>query len=121
MMRKTALALVFTVGFAGTALAQANIVGKYEYTGTETDGSKYPEAGTLVIANEKSGAFHIKWDDGEYVGIGQVTGNVLAVAAVADKKNTIMLMEIGPDGNLTGKWWRRNDPGSKGSEVWKKK
>lgn len=121
MIRKTALILAFTVAMTGTAFAQANLAGKYEYNGTETDGSKYEEAGTLVVTAEKSGAYQVKWDGGEYVGVGQVSGNLFAIAAVAEKKNTIMLMEIGPDGNLSGKWWRRNDAGAKGTEVWKKK
>ncbi len=121
MIRKTALVLAFTVALAGQAFAQANVVGKYDYNGTETDGSKYDEAGTLVVTTEKSGAYQVKWDGGEYVGVGQVTGNLFAIAAVAEKKNTIMLMEIAPDGSLSGKWWRRDDAGSKGTEVWKKK
>ncbi len=120
MIRKTALALAFTVALVAPALA-ADLAGKYTYTGSESDGTKYDEAGELVIVQEKSGAYNITWDGGEYVGVGQVTGNVFAVASVAEKKNTIMLMEIAPDGSLSGKWWRRNDAGAKGTEVWKKK
>lgn len=121
MIRRTALILAVSLAMSGTAFAQANLVGTYTYNGTETDGSKYDEAGILVITAEKSGAYQVKWDSGDFIGVGQVTGNVFAVAAVADKKNTIMLMEIGPDGSLSGKWWRRADEGSKGTEVWKKK
>jgi hypothetical protein len=121
MIRKTALALAFTVAMTGTAFAQASVVGTYEYNGTDTDGSKYGEAGTLVVTQEASGAYQVKWDGGEYVGVGQVSGTVFAIAAVAEKKNTIMLLDIKPDGSLSGKWWRRNDAGSKGTETWTKK
>jgi hypothetical protein len=119
-MRSALLGVIVAVAFAGAASA-ADVAGTYNYNGTDTDGSKYSEGGTLTVKAEKSGAYEVKWDGGDYVGIGQVSGNLFAVAAVAEKKNTIMLMEIAPDGSLSGKWWRRNDPGSKGTEVWKKK
>jgi len=122
MLRTLALSSVLVVGLAGAALAQsANVVGTYTYNGTDTDGSAYKEAGTVVVTNEKSGALSVKWDGGDYVGVGQVTGSVLAIAAVLDGKNTIMLMNVNPDGTLSGPWWRRTDPGNKGTEVWKKK
>lgn len=121
MIRATALALAFTISLSGAALADPSLLGNYTYTGTDTDGTKYEEDGTLVISAEPSGAFLVKWDGGEYVGVGQLIDKTLAVAAVADSKNTIMLMSIGADGKLTGKWWRRTDAGSKGTEVWTKK
>ncbi|MBF0094088.1 MAG: hypothetical protein HQL34_06035 [Alphaproteobacteria bacterium] len=121
MIHNAALAFAFFVGLTGSALAQVNVAGTYDYSGTEVDGSKYEEDGTLVVSPEPSGAYLVKWDGGEYVGVGQVAGNVFAVAAVAEKKNTIILMEIGPDGNMNGRWWRRSDKGSKGTEIWKKK
>ncbi|HYD69895.1 hypothetical protein [Azospirillum sp.] len=122
MLRTLALSSLLVVGLAGAALAQsANVTGTYTYTGTDTDGSAYKDSGTVVVTNEKSGALSVKWDGGDYVGVGQVTGNVLAVAAVADGKNPIMLMTVNPDGTLSGPWWRRTDPGNKGTEVWKKK
>ncbi len=121
MIRATALALALTVSLAGAALADSSLPGKYTYTGTETDGTKYGDGGTLVITAERSGAYQVKWDGGEYVGVGQLIGKTLAVAAVADNKNTIMLMDVGPDGKISGKWWRRADAGTKGTEVWTKR
>ncbi|WP_246337653.1 hypothetical protein [Azospirillum oleiclasticum] len=105
------------------AFAQSadSVVGNYSYTGTDTDGSKYSEAGKVVVKKAPSGALEVSWDDGAYVGVGQVTGNVFAVASVADGKNSIMLLTIGADGSLSGPWWRRLDKGAKGTEVWTKK
>ncbi|MBF0306939.1 MAG: hypothetical protein HQL38_15045 [Alphaproteobacteria bacterium] len=122
MIRSIALASVMMVAMVAPGFAQdaASLVGKYAVTGTDTDGAKY-EPGSLVIGKEASGALSINWDGGDYVGVGQVAGNVLAVAAVADGKSSIFIMNIAPDGSLSGKWWRRTDPGSKGTEVWKKK
>ena len=123
MLRTLTLSSLLVAGLAFPAYAQsaASIAGTYAYTGTETDGTPYESAGTLVVSQEKSGALGVKWDGGDYVGVGQVTGNIFAVAAVAEGKNTIMLMTINPDGTLQGPWWRRTDPGSKGTEAWKKK
>jgi hypothetical protein len=120
MIRATALALAITMSFAGAALADPNLPGKYAYTGTETDGTKYDDGGTLVISAEPSGAYLVKWDGGEFLGVGQLVDKTLAVAAVADNKNTIMLMSIGADGKISGRWWRRSDAGTKGTEVWTK-
>ena len=118
MFRSIALASVLVVGSAFAASAQtANIVGSYSYTGTMTDGS-VEDPGTLKVTAQPSGAYEVKWDGGDYVGIGQVQGNLLAIASVVDGKNTIMMMTINPDGTLAGKWWRRTDPGAKGTEVW---
>ncbi|HYH22534.1 MAG TPA: hypothetical protein VD995_28330 [Azospirillum sp.] len=123
MLRALALSSLFVIGLAGAAFAQsaAGVVGTYTYNGTDTDGSPYKEAGTVVVTPEKSGALSVKWDGGDYVGVGQVSGNVFAIAAVLEGKNTIMLMTVNPDGSLQGPWWRRTDPGSKGTEAWKKK
>ncbi|MBV5336009.1 hypothetical protein JZU48_03190 [bacterium] len=124
MLKTFAAAAVAVVAFStAPAFAQsaAQLVGKYTYNGTETDGSKYEEAGDLVIKAAPSGALEMIWDDNKYFGVGQVTGNVLAVATVADGKNSVMLLTINADGSLSGPWWRRTDKGSKGTEVWKKK
>lgn len=122
MIRKIALVLALFISMSGAAFAQAtNIVGTYDYNGTEVDGSKYEAPGTLVVSAEASGAYLVKWDGGEYIGVGQVTGNIFAVAAIAEKRNTIMLLDIAPNGSLSGKWWRRGDPGNKGTEMWTKK
>ena len=78
-------------------------------TGTETDGKKYDGPGPLVVTMDKNGALELKWDNGRYVGIGQVVGNSLAVASTAEGRAVIMLMEPKPDGSLEGKYWRRTD------------
>ncbi|RDV04927.1 hypothetical protein [Undibacter mobilis] len=118
-----ALALLGLVAAVTPSFAQDNtkVLGSYTVTGTETDGAKYDGEGTLAVTMDKSGALELKWDGGKYVGIGQVEGSKLFVGSVADGKVVIMVMDIKPDGSLEGKWWRRTDAGTKGTEVWKKK
>ncbi len=117
------LALLGLVTVVTPVLAQDNtkVLGNYVVTGTETDGAKYDGEGTLAVTMDKSGALELKWDGGKYVGIGQVDGSKLFVGSLADGKVVIMVMDIKPDGSLEGKWWRRTDAGTKGTEVWKKK
>jgi hypothetical protein len=67
-----------------------------------------------------SGALELDWDDGKLVGVGQLIDNVLAVAYSIKGRNVIALMTINPDGSLSGKWLRRSDRGSNGTETWKK-
>ena len=117
-----AASLAFVV-FATPVFAQVNnasMIGNYVVTGTETDGSKYDD-GTLAITMDRNGALELKWDGGKYVGMGQVVGNQLAVASVAEGKIVIGIMDIKGDGSLEGKYWRRTDPGTGGTEVWKKR
>lgn len=124
MMRIVALAFVALVGWTAPSFAQAtnaSLIGNYVVSGTETDGTKYDGEGSLAVTMDKSGALELKWDGGKYVGIGQVVGNQLAVGSIADGRVVIAIMDIKPDGSLEGKWWRRTDAGTKGSEVWKKK
>jgi hypothetical protein len=122
---KTVFALLLTAAIwwstpSYSQTKNADLVGNYLFTGTETDGT--PNApGMLAITMDKSGALDLNWDSGQYVGIGQVTGNVLAVATIAEGKEVVMIMNINADGSLEGRWWRRTDPGAKGAEVWKKK
>jgi len=118
-----ALAFLALVGWSAPALAadNASLIGDYVVNGTETDGSKYDGEGPLAVTMDKNGALELKWDNGKYVGVGQVDGNKLFVGGVADGRAIIMVMNIKPDGSLEGKWWRRTDAGTKGTEVWKKK
>jgi hypothetical protein len=106
---------------APATATNASLLGNYVVNGTETDGSKYDGEGPLAITMDKSGALELKWDNGKYVGIGQVEGKKLFVGSAAEGKVVIMVMDIKPDGSLEGKWWRRTDAGTGGSEVWKKK
>ena len=62
----------------------------------------------------------LEWDNGKQVGVGQVIGNVLAVACLTKGRTAILAMNINPDGSLSGKWSRRTDRGYKGTETWKK-
>jgi hypothetical protein len=116
--------LLALLGCNAPAVAQAtnaSLIGNYVVTGTETNGKKYDGPGPLVITMDRSGALELKWDGGKYVGVGHVVGNHLAVASVAEGRLIIGLMEIKPDGSLEGRYWRRTDAGTKGTEVWKKK
>jgi secreted trypsin-like serine protease len=122
---KTTFALltgvVTILAFATPSHAQlqaASLIDNYVVTGTESDGKTYDG---LVITMDKNGALELKWDGGKYIGIGQVVGNTLAVATNAENRVVIILMEAKPDGSLEGKYWRRTDAGTKGTEVWKKK
>jgi hypothetical protein len=74
----------------------------------------------LDIALAPSGALELVWDYGKNVGVGQVIGNVLAVASSTKGRTVILMMNINPDGSLSGKSSRRRDQGSKGTEAWKR-
>ena len=118
------VALLALLGWGAPAWSQATnagLIGNYIVTGTEADGKPYDGPGPLSITMDKNGALELKWDGGKYVGIGHVVGNHLAVASVAEGRVVVGIMDIKPDGSLEGKWWRRTDPGNKGTEVWKKK
>jgi hypothetical protein len=115
-----AFAVAAAVTSAGADIAAASLVGSYEVTGTEADGQPYPSAGIVDVSLSPSGALELHWDN-KSVGVGQVVGNSLAVACSAKGRILIMVMDVNPDGSLSGKWWRRADRGSKGSETWKKK
>ena len=96
------------------------LIGSYEVTGTDPDGTPYVASGILDITLTPSGALELTWDNGRHVGVGQVIGNVLAVASLARGRTTILVMNISPDGSLSGQSLRRTDRGSKGTEVWKR-
>ena len=106
---------------AAAEVSVAGIIGTYEVTGTEADGQPYAAAGVVDVALAPSGALELQWDNGRAVGVGQMIGDVLAVSSSAKGRILIMLMTVNPDGTLSGKWWRRTDRGSKGTEIWKKK
>jgi hypothetical protein len=123
---KSTLVFAFLLAFAmaSPCFAQANnasLLGNYVVTGTETNGKRYDGPGPLVITMDKNGLLELKWDSGKYVGIGQVVGNQLVVATNAEGRAVLGIMDIKADGSLEGKYWRRTDPGTKGTEVWKKK
>jgi hypothetical protein len=96
------------------------LIGSYAVTGTDPDGKPYGGASIVDIALAPSGALELEWDNGKQVGVGQVFGNVLAVACLTKGRTAILIMNINPDGSLSGKWSRRTDRGYKGTETWKK-
>ena len=57
------------------------LIGSYVVTGTHPSGEPYAGAGALDIVLGTSGALELVWDNGKSVGVGQVIGNVLAVAS----------------------------------------
>jgi hypothetical protein len=96
------------------------LIGSYVVTGTDPGGDPYVGAGVLDIALAPSGALELVWDYGKNVGVGQVVGNILAVASSTRGRTVILMMNINPDGSLSGKSSRRTDRGSKGTEAWKR-
>jgi hypothetical protein len=123
MTTSIVLATALVIGLASPSFAQVatgNLVGSYVVTGTDADGSSYGSPGSLDVSLATSGALEFKWDGGKYVGVGQVVGNVVAVATAAEGRSIIMIMTVNPDGSLAGKWWRRTDAGARGTELWKK-
>jgi hypothetical protein len=96
------------------------LIGSYVVTGTDPGGDPYVGAGVLDIALAPSGALELVWDYGKNVGVGQVVGNILAVASSTRGRTVILMMNINPDGSLSGKSSRRTDRRSKGTEAWKR-
>lgn len=99
---------------------KATLVGSYRVTGTDPDGLPYSAPKIVDVSLTPSGALEFDWDNGTLVGVGQIIGNVLAVAYAVKGRTAISVMTINRDGSLSGKWLRRTDRGSKGSETWKK-
>ena len=99
---------------------KAALIGSYAVTGTDPDGKPYAGAGVVDIALAPSSALELEWDNGKQVGVGQVIGNVLVVASSAKGRTAILIMNVNPDGSLSGRWSRRTDRGYKGTEIWKK-
>jgi hypothetical protein len=98
--------------------AKTSLVGSYRVTGTDSDGKSYAGAHIVDVSLAPSGALELAWDDGRIVGIGQVVGNVLAVASLNKSRSAILTMTINGDGSLSGRWSRRTDRGSQGTETW---
>jgi hypothetical protein len=100
--------------------AKPSLVGSYVVSGTDSDGRPYAGNSIVDISLAPSGALELEWDNGKQVGIGQVLGSVLAIGCLTKGRTAILLMNINPDGSLSGKWSRRTDRGNKGTETWKK-
>ena len=100
--------------------SRASLVGSYVVTGTDPDGKPYASAGVVDILLVPSGALEIDWDNGKVVGVGQFIDNTLVVAYTIKGRSVISVMNVNPDGSLSGKWLRRTDRGSRGTETWRK-
>lgn len=99
---------------------KTSLVGSYAVTGTDPDGRPYGGTSVVDISLAPSGALELEWDNGRQVGVGQVVGNTLAVACLSKGRTSILVMNINPDGSLSGAWSRRTDRGSKATERWKR-
>jgi hypothetical protein len=78
------------------------LVGSYAVTGTDPDGRGYRGASIIDISMAPSGALELDWDNGRRVGIGQLMNNVLTVASTTKAGTVIMMMNVNPDGTLSG-------------------
>ena len=79
---------------------KASLVGSYAVDGTDVDGTSYTGSHKLDISMAPSGALELDWDNGRQVGVGQVIGDVLAVACLNKGRTVILTMTINPDGSL---------------------
>jgi hypothetical protein len=99
---------------------KASLVGSYTVTGTNVDGEPYTGHHIVDISLAPSGPLELDWDNGKQVGVGHVIDNFLAVAYLSKGRTVILTMTINPDGSLSGRWLRRTDRGSQGTETWTK-
>ena len=101
--------------------SKLKLVGSYVVNGTDLEGKPYSGTSTLDISLAPSGALEFNWDNGKIAGVGQlIDDNILAVAYLMNGRTVVSVMNINPDGSLSGKWLRRTDRGAKGTETWKK-
>jgi hypothetical protein len=100
--------------------SKPSLIGSYVVSGTDPDGKPYAGPSIVDIALAPSGALELQWDNGKQVGIAEVIGNVLAISCLIGGRTAILIMNINPDGSLSGKWLRRTDRGYKGTEIWRK-
>ena len=104
-----------------TGNSKVRLVGSYEVNGTDVEGKPYSGSSILDISLAPSGALEFNWDNGRIVGVGQlVDDSIVAVAYLVNGRSVISVMNVNPDGSLSGKWLRRSDRGTKGTETWKK-
>ena len=104
-----------------TGNSKVRLVGSYEVNGTDVEGRPYSGSSILDISLAPSGALEFNWDNGRIVGVGQlIDDSIVAVAYLVNGRTVISVMNVNPDGSLSGKWLRRSDRGTKGTETWKK-
>ena len=100
--------------------AKLGLVGSYTVSGSDPDGRPYAASGVVDVSLAPSGALELEWDNGRQVGVGEIIGDTLVVSCWSKGRTAILIMNINPDGSLSGKWTRRADRGVKGTEAWKK-
>ena len=104
-----------------TGNSKVRLVGSYEVNGTDVEGRPYSGSSILDISLAPSGALEFNWDNGRIVGVGQLVDDaIVAVAYLVNGRSVISVMNVNPDGSLSGKWLRRSDRGTKGTETWEK-
>src|SRR5215510_7068748 len=84
--------------------SKSSLIGSYKVTGTDSDGTAYVGVSIVDISLAPSGALELQWDNGKQVGVGQIIGDVLAVSCLTKGRTAILIMNINPDGSLSGKW-----------------
>ena len=92
------------------------LVGSYAVTGTDPDGRGYRGTSIVNISMAPSGALELDWENGRRAGIGQLLNDVLMVASTTKAGTVIMMMNVNPDGTLSGQWSRRRERGYEGTE-----
>ena len=101
--------------------ARAGRAAEQAVNGTDVEGKPYSGSSILDISLAPSGALEFNWDNGRIVGVGQlVDDSIVAVAYLVNGRSVISVMNVNPDGSLSGKWLRGSDRGTKGTETWKK-
>ena len=106
-----ALGLVGLVIPRAAAVEAKDLVGKYELTGTNPDGSKYE--GSAEIEFEKGDTVKVTYKVGKRndIGLGKLEGDKLTVTyqgAVADRQGKAEY-EVRKNGKLVGKWRDKGD------------
>jgi hypothetical protein len=94
------------------------LVGSYEVTGTDASGLSYSRTQIIDVSLSASGALEFEWDKGRQVGVGHIVNDALVVATTSKGRSVLMVMTIGQDGSLAGRWSRRTDRGYQGTESW---
>jgi hypothetical protein len=113
-MRRRLAAVLLTAMLLAAGLAQAanlNLAGRYDVTGTNTDGSRYAADLRVTRSGE---TWRFDWDSGNAVGVGLVLGDMVAVAYGASTCSVVGYL-VQKNGDLDGLWASRSS--TLGSEL----
>lgn len=118
-MKNLWLAIVLMITAFGAVAAEGiNPAGTYSLTGTDPDGTAYKG---VVTVTKQGDHFLLSFKEegaaGEYSGVGLVSDNEFAVAAVAEKKNSISILTPAKEGGFTAVWAWQGTKGL-GKETW---